>query len=100
MEAILALRIVEKRIEKNKKTHLAYIDIMKTFDNALWQQKLYEILNKVGISYYDHRLTWNLCKNWKAVIRSGTAQEEANIGKGNRQNCSLSLALFNGCIYI
>jgi len=40
-EAILRLRVlIEKQIDRNKITHLAFIDLEKAFDNVNWNKML------------------------------------------------------------
>lgn len=75
-EAILALRlIIERRLERNRKTYIAFVDIEKAFDSFKWD-KMFEVLKKVGISYRDWKVMWSLYKNGAAVIASGKQQEQ------------------------
>ena len=97
-EAILALRIlIEKRMEKNKPTFIAFVDLEKAFDNVDWNSML-RILKEIGVLYNDRRIVHSLYKNQVAVIKSGPKCEEARIKKGVRQGCALSPVIFN--VYI
>lgn len=94
-EAILALKlIIEKRMEMNMKTFIAFIDIEKAFDNVKWD-KMFQILKAIGINYRDRRVIWNLYRNETAVINGRRKQEEVEIRKGVWQGCALSPIIFN-----
>lgn len=65
----------------------------KAFDNVKWN-KLFEILQKIGINYKERRMIYALYNEQLAIINSGDAQE-VRISKGVRQGCGLSPVLFN-----
>ena len=97
-EAILALRmLINKRMEKNKPTFIAFVDLEKAFDSVEWNTML-GILKEIGVLYNDRRIIHSLYKNQVAVIKSGPSCEEARIRKGVRQGCALSPIIFN--VYI
>jgi|AKYZ01.1.fsa_nt_gi Reverse transcriptase (RNA-dependent DNA polymerase). len=97
-EAIMALRLIlEKRMEVNKSTCVAFVDLEKAFDNVRWR-KLFEVLKKIGISYQDRKIIWQLYEKERAIIRYGKSEDTASIRKGVRQGCNLSPALFNAYI--
>lgn len=94
-EPILALRmIIAKRLQKNKNTYIAFIDLEKAFDRVDWN-KLFSILKKIGISFKDRRIIHSLYKNQTVIIKSGETEKEAKIRQGVRQGCALSPVLFN-----
>jgi len=97
-EAILALRIIiQKRIRKDEKTFIAFVDIEKTFDNVNWKV-MFKMMKRLGIKYTDRKLLYNLYKNEFAVIRIQDEEEEVKINRGVRQCCTLSPIIFN--VYI
>jgi hypothetical protein len=68
-EAILALRLVlEKRIDRNKKTYMAFVNLEKASDNVEWN-RMFEILKKIGMKYKDRRIIHSLYKNQRAVVK-------------------------------
>jgi hypothetical protein len=66
-EATLALRIIlEKRINRNKKTYVAFVDLEKTFDNVDWN-RMFDILKKIAVKYKGRRIIQEpdgSCKMW------------------------------------
>jgi len=55
-EAILCLRnIVEKSFEVNQKVYIAFVDLLKAFDNANWNV-MRKILKMIKIDYRDRRI--------------------------------------------
>jgi len=52
-------------------------------------------LNKVGVTYKDRGIIKSLYEQEIGVVRCGNSKVEAQIRKGVRQGCSLSLSLFN-----
>jgi len=70
-EAILGLRVlIEKQIDRNKVTYLAYIDLKKAFDKVNWNKMLL-VLREVGVEQQDLRIIHNLYKNQTACIKKG-----------------------------
>lgn len=57
-EAILGLRVlIEKQIDRNKVTYLAFIDLKKAFDKVNWNKMLL-ILREIGVEQQDLRIGW------------------------------------------
>jgi hypothetical protein len=84
-EAILALRIIlKKRIDRNKKTYMAFVDFEKAFDNVDWN-RIFEILKNIGVKYKEIRIIHSLYKNQMAVVKCGGIAKEALITKGVRR---------------
>jgi len=94
-EAILGLRVlIEKQIDRNKITYLAFIDLEKAFDKVNWNKTL-NILREIGIEQQDLQIVHSLYKNQTACIKKGEITTNAQIKKGVRQGCTLSPPLFN-----
>jgi len=70
-ETILGLRVlIEKQIDRNKITYLAFIDLEKAFDKVNWNKMLH-ILREIGIEQQDLRIIHSLYKNQTACIKKG-----------------------------
>ena len=94
-EAILGLRVlIEKQIDRNKITYLAFIDLKKAFDKVNWNKMLL-ILREIGIEQQDLRIIHSLYKNQTACIKKGEITTKTQIKRGVRQGCTLSPPLFN-----
>ena len=97
-EAILCLRnIIEKSFNVNKKVYIAFVDLLKAFDNVNWNIMM-KILKMIKIDYKDRRIIRELYKHQSTFIKIKDSKREAVIRKGVRQGCNLSPLLFN--IYI
>lgn len=73
-DAILGLRLViEKQIDRNKITYLAFIGIEKAFNNVDWNLIINEI-KKIGINQLDIRISYNLYKNQQVNIKNGNSR--------------------------
>ena len=85
--------IIEKAREFQK--NICFIDYTKAFD-CVNHNKLWKILQEMGIPDYLTCLLRNLCAGQEATVRTrhGTT-DWFQIGKGIRQDCILSPCLFN-----
>ena len=87
--------IIEKAREFQKNTYFCFIDYARAFD-CVDHNKLWKILQEMGISYHLTFLLRNLCAGQEATVRAGHgATGWLQIGKGVRQGCILSPCLFN-----
>ena len=85
--------IIEKAREFQK--NICFIDYAKAFE-CVDQNKLWKILQKMGIPDHLTCLLRNLCAGQEATVRTGYGTTDwFQIGKGVRQGCILSLCLFN-----
>ena len=87
--------IIEKAREFQKNIYFCFIDYAKAFD-CVDHNRLWKILQEMGIP--DH-LTWllrNLCTGQEATVRTGHGTTDwLQTGKGVRQGYILSPCLFN-----
>ncbi|XP_025425942.1 uncharacterized protein LOC112694624 [Sipha flava] len=68
-KAILSLRtLIEKQIEINNDTFMAFIDLEKAFDTVPCKE-LFRTLEEIGIDYRDGRLIYNIYKEQSAIIK-------------------------------
>ena len=87
--------IMEKAREFQKKHLFLLIDYAKAFD-CVDHNKLWKILNDMGISDHLTCLLKNLYAGQEATVRTGHETTDwFEIGKGVRQGCILSPCLFN-----
>ena len=81
--------------EFQKNTFFCFIDYAKAFD-CVDQNKLWKILQEMGIPDYLTCLLRNLCTGQEATVRTGHGTTDwFQIGKGVHQGCILSSCLFN-----
>jgi hypothetical protein len=59
--------LIEKQIEFNKDTFIAFIDLEKDFDKILWK-KLFYTLEAIGADHRDRRIT----KTYKYITYTKT----------------------------
>ena len=87
--------IIEKAREFQKNIYFCFIDDSKAF-NCVDHNKLWKILQEMGIPDYLTCLLRNLYAGQKATVRTrhGTT-DWFQIGKGVRQRCMLSPCSFN-----
>ena len=86
--------IIEKAREFQKNIYFCFIDYTKAFD-CVDQNKLWKILQEVGIPDHLTCLLRNLCAGQEATVRTGHGTTDwFQIGKGVRQGCILSPCLF------
>ena len=75
--------------------HFYFIDYAKAFD-CVDHNKLWKILQEMGIPDHLTRLLRNLCAGQEATVRTGHGITDwFQIGKGVCQGCILSHCLFN-----
>ena len=84
-----------KNQEFQKNIYFCFIDYTKAFD-CVDQNKLWRILQKMGISDHLTFLLRNLYAGQEATVRTGHGTTAwFQIGKGVHQGCILSPCLFN-----
>ena len=89
------LWIIEKATEFQKNIYFCFIDYAKAID-SVGHNKLWKILQEVGIPDYLTCLLRNLYAGQEATVRTGHGTTDwFQIGKGVRQGCMLSPCLFN-----
>ena len=89
--------IIEKVREFQKNIYFWYIDYTKAFD-CVDHNKLWKILQEMGISDHLICLLRNLYVGQEATVRTGHGTTDwFQIGKGVYQGCMLSSCLFNLC---
>ena len=88
------LWIMKKAREFQKNTYFCFIDYAKAFD-CVDHNKLWKILQEMGIPDHLTCLLRNLYAGQKATVRTGHGTDWFLIRKGVCQGCILSLCLFN-----
>ena len=87
--------IIEKAWKFRKNIYFCFIDYVKVFD-CVDHNKLWKILQEMGIPDYLTFLLRNLYAGQEATVRTGHGTTNwFQIEKGVRQGCILSLCLFN-----
>ena len=87
--------IIKQAREFQKNIYVWFIDYAKVFD-CVDNNKLWEILQKMGIPDHLTYLLRNLYTGQKAAIRTGHGMKDwLQIGKGVHQGCILSPCVFN-----
>ena len=87
--------IIEKTREFHKSIYFCFIDYAKAFD-CVDYNKLWKILQDMGIPDHLTCLLRNLYAGQKATVRTGHGTTDCfQIGKGAHQGCMLSPCLFN-----
>ena len=87
--------IMEKAREFQKNIYFCFIDYAKAFD-SVDHNKLWKILQEMGIPDHLTCLLRNLYAGQEAIVRTGHGTTDwFQIGKGIRQGCILSPYLFN-----
>ena len=91
------LWIIEKAREFQKNIYFSFIDYTKSFD-CVDHNKLWKILQEMGIADHLTCLLRNLYAGQEATVRTGQGKKDRfQIGKGVCQGCILSPCLFNSC---
>ena len=84
-----------KKQESSRKTSTSAFDYVKGFD-CVDHNKLWQIVQEMGISDHLTCLLRNLYEGQEATVRTGHGTTDwFQIGKGVRQGCILSPCLFN-----
>ena len=87
--------IIEKAREFQENIYFCFIDYARAFD-CVDRNKLWKILQEMGISGHLTCLLRNLYAGQEARVRTGHGTTHwFQIGKGVHQSCILSLCLFN-----
>ena len=87
--------IIEKAREFQKNIYFCFIDYTKAF-NCVDHNKLWKILQEMGIPYQLTCLLKNLYAGQEATVRTGHGlMDWFQIGKGVHQGCIFSPCLFN-----
>ena len=87
--------IMEKAREFQKSTYFCFIDYAKAFD-CVDHNKLWKILNEIGVPHHLTCLLQNLYEAQEATVRTGHGTTDwFQIRKGVHQGCILLLCLFN-----
>jgi retron-type reverse transcriptase len=84
---------VEKSFTVNAKVYIAFVDLLKAFDNVNWNVMM-KILKMIKIDYRD-RIIRELYGHQTTSIKIKGSKRETAIRKGVRQGCKLSPLLFN-----
>ena len=86
---------MEKAREFQKNIYFCFTDYTKAFD-CVAHNKLWKILQEMGILYHFTCLLRNLYAGQEATVRTGHGTTDwFQIGKGVHQGCILSSCLFN-----
>ena len=87
--------IIEKAREFQKNIYFCFIDYAKAFDLA-GHNKLWKILQKMGITDHLNCILRNLYAGQEAIVRTRHGTKDwFKIGKGVGQGCIFSPCLFN-----
>ena len=84
-------KIVEKTIEKDKKTYMAFVDLEKAYDSVS-REKLWKVLDEYGVKGKLLRAIQALYVDGKARVKVGRMESKLfGVCRGARQGCTLSL---------
>ena len=93
-QTVSICKTIEKR-EFQKNIYFCFIDYLKAFD-SVDHNKLWKILQEIGISDHLTCLLRNLYTGKEATVRTGHGTTDwFQVGKGVCQGCILSPCLFN-----
>ena len=88
-------QIVEKTIEKDKKTYMAFVDLEKAYDSVS-REKLKKVLDEYGVKGKLLRAVQALYVDGRARVKVGRVEYVLfGVCKGVRRGCTLSPWLFN-----
>ena len=86
--------IIKKAREFQKNIYFCFTKYAKALD-SVDHNKLWKILQEMGIPYHLTCLLRNLYASQEATVRTEHGTDWFQIGKGGRQGCILLLCLFN-----
>ena len=87
--------IAERTLEIDEELCVCYIDWQKAFDHVNWT-KLMQILKRTGIDWHERRLISKLYVDQRVKVKLDRGETSSvQILRGVRQECCLSLILFN-----
>ena len=93
-DQIVNIHWIMKKAREFQKNAYCFIDYTKAFD-CVNHNKLWKILQEMGIPEHLTCLVRNLYAGQEATVRTGHGTDWFQIGKGVRQGCILSPCLFN-----
>lgn len=95
-DAMGCMRMLSERLlDVNRNLYVCFIDWEKAFDRVEWNL-LMKVLKDIELDWKDRRLLRELYKGQKVVVRiENDETEDVIIGRGVRQGCCMSPALFN-----
>ena len=94
-DQIANIRWIMEKAREFQKHYFCFIDYAKAFD-CVDHNKLWKILQEIGIPDHVTCLLRNLYADQEAIVRTGHGTTDRfQIGKGVRQGCILSPCLFN-----
>ena len=94
MVAQMAMNLLANASEFQKNIYFCFIDYAKAFD-CVDHNKLWKILQEMGIPDHLTCLLRNLYADQEASVRTVHGTDWFQIGKGVRRGCILSPCLFN-----
>ena len=95
-EATWVMRVMsEKVIDYDQEMLVWFVDFEKAFDKLQWR-KVFISLKAINVDWRDRRLIWNLYMKQTLSVRVEEGiSEPGEVGRGVRQECSISPQLFN-----
>ena len=91
----ISIGSLKKQQSSRQKTYFCFVDYIKAFD-SVDHNKVWKILQEMGIADHLTRLLRNLYAGQEATLRTGHGTTDwFQIGKGVHQGCILSPCLFN-----
>lgn len=91
IDGIFSLKsLLEKRIERGRIAHLAFVDLQKAYDTVPLC-KLWPSMDKIGVSKTYIKAVQELYKGCKSMVKVGAHFSESfPVSTGLRQGCSLA----------
>ena len=86
---------MEKTIEKDKNTYMAFVDLEKAYDSVS-SEKLWTMLDEYGVKGKILRAVQALYVDGRTRVKVGRMESELfGVCRGVRRGCTLSPWLFN-----